>query len=294
MRLATIRWRHGTSAALVTGARVAAIRPLPGRDDAVDVTALIRRPLTGKELLALADGAAADDDDIEWLPPIAHPPKNVFCVGKNYVEHVQEGARAEGLATATIPAAPVWFTKPHTALVGHGGEIVCDAAFTECLDYEGELAVVIGRRARMVSPSEALDHVFGYTVLNDITARDVQQRHLQWFRGKSADTYAPCGPWVVTADEVSDPNRFALRTYVSGELRQSDDTRNMIFNIPALIADLSQGVTLEPGDIIATGTPQGVAWGMKQPRYLRPGDEVVVEVDGIGSLRNRVVGAQHS
>jgi 2-keto-4-pentenoate hydratase/2-oxohepta-3-ene-1,7-dioic acid hydratase in catechol pathway len=225
---------------------------------------------------------------VKWLPPILRPPKNVLCVGKNYVEHAKEGAKAEGLAKAEIPTAPIWFSKPHTSLVGSRGAIVRDAAFTNALDYEAELAVVIGKPCRNVSRERALDYVFGYTILNDVTARDVQQGRKQWFRGKAADTYAPCGPWIVTADEIPDPQSLAVRTMVNGGVRQNDTTANMIFDVRTLIADLCVGITLEPGDIIATGTPAGVAWGMDEPKYLLPGDEVVVEIERIGQLHNSV------
>jgi 2-keto-4-pentenoate hydratase/2-oxohepta-3-ene-1,7-dioic acid hydratase in catechol pathway len=286
MRLATIAFQQSTSAALVTDGQVAPVRDLPGRDDAVDVRALITRPLTEDERSILA-ATGSPADKVRFLPPLT-PPKNVFCVGKNYLEHVREGARAEGVADAKAPQFPVWFTKPHTALIGHGDAIVADDDFTQALDYEGELAVVIGRRCRDLTTETALSAVFGYTVFNDVTARDVQRRHLQWFRGKSADSYGPMGPWIVTADEVDDPQALAVRTLVNGDIRQQDNTKNMIFRLPDLLVNLSQGVTLEPGDIIATGTPSGVAWGMDAPTYLRPGDEVIVEIEGIGALRNVV------
>ncbi|WP_165494936.1 fumarylacetoacetate hydrolase family protein [Actinomadura roseirufa] len=283
MRLATIEHRTGTSAALVTDDGVAPVRALPGRDDAADVTALISSPLTSAEVTALA-GHRLPAREVTWLPPVLHPPKNVICVGKNYREHVEEGARAEGLAEAVIPEAPVYFTKPHTALTGHGATVVADPAFTRALDYEGELALVIGTRARGLTAAGALDCVFGYTIFNDLTARDVQQRHLQWFRGKGADGYGPIGPWIVTADEIPDPRALRVRTLVNGEVRQDDTVKNLIFDLTTLLTDLTQGLTLEPGDIIATGTPQGVAWGMDDPAWLRPGDGVTVEIDGIGRL----------
>lgn len=288
MRFATIPWQESTSAALVSGDAVAVVRDLPGRDDARDVLALIHRPLTDDERSDLST-CGVPISTATWRSPILRPPKNVLCVGKNYVEHVHEGARAEGQAAGEIPAAPIWFSKAATALLGCGGEIEHDATFTSCLDYEGELAVVIGDTCRRVSAEDAYEHIFGYTILNDVTARDVQQGRKQWLRGKSADTYAPCGPWVVTPDEVGDPQHLSLTTTVNGVVRQNDDTANMIFDIATLIADISVGMTLHAGDIIATGTPSGVAWGMDEPAYLLPGDEVVVEVENIGRLWNRVV-----
>jgi 2-keto-4-pentenoate hydratase/2-oxohepta-3-ene-1,7-dioic acid hydratase in catechol pathway len=288
VKLATIAWNGSTSSAYVIDGSAIPIRALAGRDDALDVASLIARPLEGAEAALLLRSKAVDEP-VKWLPPILRPPKNVLCVGKNYVEHAKEGAKAEGLAKAEIPSAPIWFSKPHTSLVGSRGAIVHDAAFTNALDYEAELAVVIGRPCRNVSPERALEYVFGYTILNDITARDVQQGRKQWFRGKAADTFAPCGPWIVTADEIPDPQSLDVRTTVNGGIRQNDTTANMIFDVRTLIADLSAGITLEPGDIIATGTPAGVAWGMDEPKYLLPGDEVVVEIERIGQLHNTVM-----
>lgn len=283
-------WAGSTSAAVVHESGAWPIRRLPGRDDATDVAAIIAVPLDSDELSTLS-GLPPIDAPV-WLPPVQRPSKNVLCVGKNYLEHVNEGARAEGLVAAEVPEVPIWFTKPATALVGDGADIVRDEAFTTALDYEGELAVVIGAPTRGVSPGEASDRIFGYTILNDVTARDVQQRHKQWFRGKSADSYAPCGPWVVTRDEIADPQDLLLTTRVNGEVRQRASTRDMIFDIAVLVSDISQGITLLPGDIIATGTPSGVAWGMTEPKYLLVGDSVSVEISGIGTLTNRVVGAR--
>jgi 2-keto-4-pentenoate hydratase/2-oxohepta-3-ene-1,7-dioic acid hydratase in catechol pathway len=287
VKLATIAWNGSSTAAYLASEQIFPVRTLSGRNDAIDVTALITRPLSNGEVAQLAQTKPIDEP-VKWLPPILRPPKNVLCVGKNYVEHAKEGAKAEGLAKAEIPTAPIWFSKPHTSLVGTAGAIVHDAKFTQMLDYEAELAVVISRPCRDVAVEHALEYVFGYTILNDVTARDVQQGRKQWFRGKSADTYGPCGPWIVTADEIPDPQRLAVRTTVNGGVRQNDTTANMIFDVRTLIADLSVGITLEPGDIIATGTPAGVAWGMDEPKYLWPGDEVVVEIEKIGQLHNTV------
>ncbi len=287
MKLATVPWKDSSSAAVVFGERVAAVRQLSGRDQATDVSSLIHKPLSPDELRQLS--GLTSPAPSAWLPPIIRPPKNLLCVGKNYMEHVKEFDKAWGLAKTEVPPSPMWFSKAHTALIGAGGEIIHDPDFTQALDYEGELVAVIGDRCRKVKAEAALDHVFGYTILNDVTARNVQHGRKQWFTGKSADTYAPCGPWVVTRDEVADPQQLNLRTTVNGEERQSVNTRDMIFGIRALIADISTGMTLEPGDMIATGTPVGVAWGMDPPRYLVPGDEVVVEIEKIGRLWNRVI-----
>lgn len=280
-------WNGSSSAALVVDDQASPVRNLRGRDGALDVASLVREPLGPGEIEILAAKPRPLEGEC-WLPPILRPPKNLLCVGKNYVEHVEEGARAEGVR-AEVPKAPIWFSKPHTALVGCGADVVCDESFTSELDYEGELAVVIGQGGRNIAPEKALGHVFGYTILNDLTARDVQQSRNQWFKGKSADTYAPLGPVVVAADEIPDYRALRVRTVVDGEVRQEDSTANMIFDVPTLLADISQGLTLEPGDIIGTGTPSGVAWGMDEPGYLEPGSSVSVEIEGIGMLWNRVV-----
>lgn len=286
MRLATIQTKDGTSAALVSDGAAYPVRYLPGRTHVFDVTALIREPLTQDEIASLREHGESVEPVI-WLPPI-RPPKNILCVGKNYVEHVKEGARAEGSSTVEIPTTPIWFTKAHTALVGHKGQVQIPEQAAGDVDYEGELAIVIGKRAKSVSAAEARGIIYGYTIMNDITARDVQQQRKQWFLGKSADSFAPCGPWIVTSDEISDPQNLSIRSEVNGEPRQSGNTRDMIFSVARLISDLSQYITLEPGDLISTGTPSGVAWGMEVPRYLSNGDTVSVTIEHIGTLSNTV------
>ena len=215
----------------------------------------------------------------QLLAPIPRPRKNVFCVGRNYVEHAKErGAQA--------PEHPVFFTKPPTSVVGPDAQVPYPPQ-TEQFDYEGELAVVIGRKGRDIPRSEAMQYVFGYTILNDLTARDLQKRHQQWFKGKSLDGSCPMGPTLVTADEVGDPHKLQLETRVNGELRQSASTELMIFDIPELIAVLSLGMTLEPGDIIATGTPAGV--GAATGKLLKPGDRVDITISGLGTLTTYIV-----
>jgi 2-keto-4-pentenoate hydratase/2-oxohepta-3-ene-1,7-dioic acid hydratase in catechol pathway len=213
------------------------------------------------------------------LAPIPRPRKNVFCMGRNYAEHAAERGAAP-------PERPVFFTKPPTCVVGPEAPIVHHAV-TEALDYEVELAAVIGRGGRDLTAETALDHVFGYTVLNDVTARDLQKAHGQWFKGKSLDTFCPMGPVLVTADEVPDPQALGIRLRVNGQVRQEATTARMIFDVRTLLAVLSAGMTLEPGDILATGTPSGVA--AATGAYLKAGDVVEAEIDGLGCLRNRVV-----
>lgn len=213
-------------------------------------------------------------------------PGKIVGVGLNYVDHVKESARSLD-TNKDLPSRPVLFGKPATAVVGCGEPILHNAALTAQLDWECELAVVIGRSARGVSEADALDHVFGYSIVNDISARD-QRRSGQWFFSKGQDSYAPLGPVVVTADEIPDPHNLDLALFVNGQQRQQGSTRDMLFSIRQLIADISSGMTLEPGDIIATGSPQGVGAAMNPPQFLTPGDVVEARIASIGSLINPV------
>ncbi len=218
---------------------------------------------------------------VRFLSPIPRPARNIFCVGRNYVEHAKERG-------AEVPTVPVFFTKPPTAIVGHEADVV-HWSVTKNLDYEVELAVVIGKRGRDIPRTKAYDYVFGYTVLNDVTARDLQRKHAQWFKGKSLDTFAPVGPWVVHTSALADPHALRITLRVNGEVRQEATTADMVFRIEELIEVLSAGMTLEPGDILATGTPSGVGAGFVPPQWLKVGDVVEAEVEGIGVLRNRIV-----
>lgn len=221
------------------------------------------------------------------LSPIPRPNKNVFCVGRNYKAHIEEGARARGVPLV-FPTVPEFFSKPPTSVIGHGADIRLDTRLTQQLDYEVELALVIGKTCRDIGVDEAMSAVFGYTVLNDVTARDLQKRHHQWFKGKGLDTYCPIGPWIVTADEFGDPSGRRVTLRVNGETRQDSSTSDLLFNVATIVSVLSQGLTLEPGDIVATGTPAGVALGMTPQKWLVDGDVVEAEVEGVGILRNTV------
>lgn len=241
-------------------------------------------------VVARANGgdAALAVTDPALLAPLPRPAKNVFCVGRNYAEHIAEGARAQN-TTIAVTEVPVYFTKPRTAVIGPGADVLIFPHVSTQIDYEVELAVVIGAAGRDIPKDRAFDHIWGYTILNDVTARDVQRRHGgQYFKGKGLDTSCPLGPVVVTKDEIADPQNLDLRCLVNGEVRQSSNTAKMIFDIPTLIASLSEGITLEPGDILATGTPSGVGYAMVPPGFLKPGDEVVCEIEGIGRLANPV------
>jgi len=227
-------------------------------------------------------------DVVRWHAPIARPSKNIVCLGLNYSDHIMEGARARG-REAKIPEHPVFFTKSPSSVNGPFDPIPFDPKITTQVDYEVELGVVIGVGGRNITRANALDHVFGYTVINDVSARDLQMRHLQWFKGKSLDGFCPMGPVVVTTDEFGNPQTKKIGTRVNGVQKQNSTTANMIFPVDVIIEVLSQGMTLEPGDVIATGTPEGVGLGRTPQEWLTDGDMVETEVEGIGVLRNQVV-----
>jgi 2-keto-4-pentenoate hydratase/2-oxohepta-3-ene-1,7-dioic acid hydratase in catechol pathway len=222
---------------------------------------------------------SAPASEATLLAPIAFPPK-IICLGYNYVAH----AAAKNVA---VPDEPVIFIKPHTTIIGPNENIV-KPSFVKELDYEGELAIVMGKKAKNIHVSETKKYVFGYTILNDVSARDYQFKDGQWTRGKSFDTFAPTGPWIATANQLGDTGNLAIRTWVNGELRQDSTTRNMVFNVNEIVHHLSRVMTLEPCDIIATGTPAGVGFDMKPPKFLRHGDVVRIEIEGIGTLENTV------
>ncbi len=220
--------------------------------------------------------------------PLSHPSKNIICLGLNYSSHVKESAQARG-REVKIPEHPVFFTKSPTTVNGPFDPIPWDATVTEQVDYEVELGVVIGVAGKNIARSKALEHVFGYTVVNDVSARDLQMRHLQWFKGKSLDGFCPMGPVVVTADEFGDPQAKRISTRVNGVEKQNSTTANMIFPVDVIIEVLSKGMTLEPGDVIATGTPEGVGLGRTPQEFLKDGDVVETEIENIGALRNHIV-----
>ena len=222
------------------------------------------------------------------LAPIPVLVRNAFCVGRNYVDHIKEGA-ATLKTDLKLPEAPQYFTKATHTVVGPDADVRLDPKVTRRFDYEVELAVIIGRGGRDIPLEAASDYIFGYSIANDVTARDLQRRHDQWFKGKSLDTTLPFGPWIVDRDEIGDPTTLELTMTINGEERQRARVSQMIFEIPFIVSNLSAGLTLEPGDVIATGTPSGVGFAMNPPQYLKGGDEMVARVDRIGELRNRVV-----
>jgi 2-keto-4-pentenoate hydratase/2-oxohepta-3-ene-1,7-dioic acid hydratase in catechol pathway len=233
-------------------------------------------------------GAVHTLDEVELAAPIPRPHKNIMCLGLNYADHAKESAEAFGRTTA-LPDHAVIFTKAPTTANGPFGDIVIDPAVSEQVDWEAELAVIIGKTGKNIREEESMDYVFGYTVLNDVSARDLQSQHRQYFKGKSIDGYCPMGPWIVTADEIVDPQQLPIRLRVNGVVKQEANTSMMIFSIRQIIAALSRGMTLEAGDIIATGTPSGVGFARNPPEFLKAGDIMETEIEGIGTMRNKVV-----
>lgn len=285
MKLATIQAGDTTQAVLVEGGRAFPVTGLKARPDPTDVLDLIGVPLMPTEVAAVREGHGLDLSSVRLRPPILRTPKNIFCVGVNYHDHLSESV---GMRASDAPSqGPCWFTKPHTSLAGHGQPLLI-ADHQTSIDFEGEVAAVIGRRCSGLTREEALEAVFGYTILNDVSNRGLQREREQWFFGKGADGHAPCGPWIVTADEIGDPQGLLLETRVNDVVRQRASTELMINSFADLIADLSSTITLEPGDIIAGGTPAGV--GMATGDYLKPGDTVTVSVDRIGELHTPVHG----
>lgn len=228
--------------------------------------------------------------DVQIIAPLPKPRRNIFCVGKNYYAHAKEFAGSgfdSSAAAGDIPQVPIIFSKVPESVIGPDAAIEIPASVSTAIDYEAELAVIIGQGGKGISAQDAMQHVWGYTIINDVTARDWQSRHSQWLMGKSFDTFCPMGPWLVSADEL-DGSQTQVRCWVNGELRQDASTSDLIFNIATLIETLSAGITLYPGDIISTGTPVGVGIGFKPPKYLQAGDVVRVEIDGIGAISNPV------
>ncbi len=237
-------------------------------------------------------GQAVALKEVCLLAPIPKPRRNIFCVGKNYLDHVKEIkdsklGEAQG-SMANLPKHPVVFSKVPEAVIASRMGIDSHPAATQEVDYEAELAVVIAKKGKAISKTDAMKYVWGYTIINDVSARDVQAKHVQFHIGKSFDTFCPMGPWLVSADEINEKNT-KIQCWVNGELRQDGNTNQMIFDIPTVIESISAGMTLYPGDVIATGTPSGVGMGFKPPRFLKKGDSVKIQIDGIGVLENPVI-----
>lgn len=294
MNLATIHTAENGTCLAAVDARAQIARRLrsAGGRQMTDMNALI------EGFDALRGALVFEEEEIplsklRFAAPIPRPRRNVLCVGKNYFDHAHEFTRSgfdssASKAADAVPTAPIIFTKMPDTVIATGEPVQYPAGASEQLDYEAELGVIIGKGGRGISKANAMDHVFGYTVINDVTARDLQARHKQWFLGKSLDTFCPMGPWIATRDEV-DGARLDLKCWINGELRQSANTKDLIFDIPTLIEAISAGLTLKPGDVIATGTPAGVGIGFTPPRFLNRGDLMEIEIEGLGRLSNRIV-----
>jgi len=244
---------------------------------------------TVKNILAKLDGtfSPVPVSQVRILAPIPRPRKNIFCIGKNYVEHALEFEKTSDVSVA-VPKVPVVFSKPPTAVVGPNDVVKNHKPIVTQIDYEAELAVVIGKTASRVKKEEAYNYVFGYTIMNDVSARDLQKDHAQWVMGKGPDTFAPLGPYIAHKSEIPNPHDLSIKCTINGEIRQNANTKDMVFDIPTLIETISSVITLEPGDIIATGTPAGVGVGFDPPRLLSDGDEMKVEIEKLGTLINTI------
>lgn len=283
MKLVTFM-QNGNPAVGLVGPEDASVYPIPG---CADMTSLIRS-WSEFDAEAAARGTPIPMAEVELLAPIPHPAQDIICLGINYFDHAKESEAVAGKDVKAPDTFPIYFSKRVHEAVAPGGCIDSHSDIVADLDYEAELAVVIGRDAYNVSADEALDYVFGYTVLNDVSARTIQNQHKQWYRGKSLDGFTPIGPWIVTADSFPVDQPMKIQSFVNGELRQNSSIDLMIFHVAYVISELSHGMTLTPGTIISMGTPAGVGMGFQPPRYMKPGDVVECFVEGIGTLKNTV------
>ena len=287
MKFATFAYQ-GADHVGVVDASAGCVRPVAGVVDMVD---LVTRYASLKADLP-QDGASIALPDVRLRAPIAIPRRNIFCVGKNYGEHAREfsrsGFEAGAVKGAEIDEYPAVFSKGPNTVVGPADDVRLHAHVTSSVDYEAELAVIIGTAGENIAAADAYSHIFGYTIVNDVTARDRQKNHKQWYLGKTLDTFCPMGPWITTSDDL-DPENLDVKCWVNGELRQNANTRDLIFDIPSLVSTISAGLMLKPGDIIATGTPAGVGIGFSPPKFLTSNDVVAIEISGIGTIENRFV-----
>ena len=279
MKLVTYRLEEALCVG-VMDETLSAIHPIPGCSD---LTALIA---SGAPIEPAEETISVFD--VELLSPIPHPAQDVICLGINYYDHAAESDAVTGKSD-NVPKNPIYFAKRVNEAVAPGASIDSHSDIVADLDYEAELAVVIGKPAYNVSKEDALDYVFGYTILNDVSARTIQSKHQQWYRGKSLDGFTPIGPWIVTKDEFDVTQPMKIQSYVNGELRQNSTIDMLIFDTAYCISELSHGMTLQPGTIISMGTPAGVGMGFDPPKWLLPGDTVKCVVEGIGELENLVV-----
>ena len=288
MRIISFETATGPAAGFVEGEDAVICAEGPGARGAV--LALIEGGADARADWAARAGRRVPLSDIRLLAPIPDPRRDVFCIGKNYYAHAAEfySSGFDSSAKEEVPSHPVVFTKATTSVCGPGDVVLGSLDPTASVDYEGELGVVIGTRCFGVGKAQAMDHVFGYVIINDVTSRELQKQHNQWVIGKGIDSFCPMGPWILTADEVADVTELELVTEINGEERQRAHVSDLIFDIPTLIETMSRTMTLVPGDIIATGTPVGVGIGFKPPKYLTQGDRMRVSITGLGTLENTI------
>jgi len=292
MRLVTFRADDGAAKlGAVVGEQVVDLGAASGGSLPSEMVALIEAgpaALARAREVAQAGRGTRPLASVMLLAPIPRPRRNVFCLGLNYKAHAAEGAEHFG-QEMKLPENPIFFSKPPSTVVGPEAVVEYDPSVTSQVDWEVEMTVVIGRGGRDIPKDKVYDHIFGYTIANDVSARDLQFRHGgQWFKGKGLDTFCPLGPWIVTADEISEPEHLEIMCRVNGVEKQHSNTGLLIFDIPTMISTLSAGLTLEPGDLVLSGTPEGVGFARKPPEFLQDGDTVECEVSGIGTLRNTI------
>ena len=288
MRIISFETAQGPAAGFIDGEEAVICAEGPGARGAV--LALIEGGSAAGAAWAGSAGRRVPLSDLRLLAPIPEPRRDVFCIGKNYYAHAAEfhNSGFDSSAKEEVPSHPVVFTKATTSVCGPGDVVLGSLDPTATVDYEGELGVVIGTRCFRADKAEAMAHVFGYVIINDVTSRELQKQHNQWVIGKGIDSFCPMGPWILTADEVPDVTALELVTEINGEERQRAHLLDLIFDIPTLIETMSRTMTLLPGDIIATGTPVGVGIGFKPPRYLKAGDRMRVSITGLGVLENQI------
>ncbi|MDD4343605.1 MAG: fumarylacetoacetate hydrolase family protein [Eubacteriales bacterium] len=289
MKLVTFQTEGKEKTGILEGDRVIEIISSQGKSlnnmlDLIDAVGekdnIINFPL----IQDLEQGKIYEINDVKILAPVRYPRRNFFCLGMNYADHAKEVAFTETEKKPEVPKFPVYFSKLAYPALEDKGIIPYDEELTKMVDYEVELAVIIGKEGKDIKEDEALNYVFGYTIANDISARNLQGKHGQWFKGKSVDNYAPLGPYILTADELENPSGLQLKCYVNDELRQNANTKDLVFSIPRVISDLSRGLTLRRGDVILTGTPSGVGLGFKPYKFVKSGDVIRCEIDKLGSL----------
>ncbi len=294
MRIATCKYNHQEHLAVIQDDSV--FLPAMSNNWPAEINSMLQMIDSGEESLQQLSKLVAESDQKEWLglsqieliSPIPRPRQNIMCLGWNYIEHVQETS-GKTLEAPKLPKYPIIFTKAASSMNGPYSDIPVDLEVSNKMDWEVELAVVIGKKGQGIAKENALDHVFGYSIINDISARDFQKRHKQFFVGKSFTGACPMGPWIVTKDEITDPQNLNLKSWVNNELKQDSNTQYQIFDVATVIEALSKGMELEAGDIIATGTPSGVGYVRNPPEYLMPGDVVECEVEGIGKISNPII-----